>query len=121
VQAQGRDLLRIKGIVHLAGEPRRFVFHGVHMTLDGAPGAAWRPGERRQSQIVFIGRNLDAGTLQQGFDSCRSLNLSADSSSASASSTSLQPISPVIVSWRQPGSLAASEFSSVSKTTGIVP
>ena len=79
VQARGRDLLRIKGIVHLAGEPRRFVFHGVHMTLDGAPGAAWRPGECRQSQIVFIGRNLDADLLRQGFDSCRSLSLAATS------------------------------------------
>ncbi len=67
VQERGRDLLRIKGIVHLAGEPRRFVFHGVHMTLDGAPGAAWHPDECRQSQIVFIGRNLDADMLQRGF------------------------------------------------------
>ena len=29
VQARGRDLLRLKGIVELIDEPRRFVFHGV--------------------------------------------------------------------------------------------
>jgi G3E family GTPase len=70
VQAQGQDLLRIKGIVHLQGEPRRFVFHGVHMTLDGAPGIAWQPGEQRQSQVVFIGRNLQEDSLRHGFETC---------------------------------------------------
>jgi G3E family GTPase len=71
VQAQGKDLLRIKGIVALAGEPRRFVFHGVHMTLDGRPGKPWRSGEARTSELVFIGRNLDAADLRAGFEACR--------------------------------------------------
>ena len=74
VQERGRDLLRMKGIVHLADEPRRFVFHGVHMTLDGAPGAVWRPGEPRQSEIVFIGRNLDPDALREGLNACRVRN-----------------------------------------------
>jgi len=69
VQQQGRDLLRIKGIVDL-GESRRFVFHGVHMTLDGRPGRPWKPGEPRVSELVFIGRNLDAMALRSGFDGC---------------------------------------------------
>ena len=34
VSAKGRDLLRIKGVLHIAGQSRRFVFHGVHMTLE---------------------------------------------------------------------------------------
>ncbi len=70
VQEQGKDLLRTKGIVSLQGEPRRFVFHGVHMTLESAPGAAWRPDEQKQSQIVFIGRNLQGDALRHGFESC---------------------------------------------------
>ena len=107
VQERGRDLLRIKGIVHLADEPRRFVFHGVHMTLDGAPGAAWRPGECRQSQIVFIGRNLDANLLQRGFDSCRSLNLAASS--------------PCVARGAQADASPASALSSQATETRIVP
>lgn len=71
VQAQGKDLLRIKGIVDLEGEPRRFVFHGVHMTLDGRPGKPWKPGEPRVNELVFIGRNLDSIALQSGFEACR--------------------------------------------------
>ncbi|MEM1281687.1 MAG: GTP-binding protein, partial [Cyanobacteria bacterium P01_H01_bin.152] len=49
---------------------RRFVFQGVHMTLDGRPGKPWRPGEQRRSELVFIGRNLDEDELRQGFQSC---------------------------------------------------
>jgi G3E family GTPase len=71
VQAQGKDLLRIKGIIDLEGEPRRFVFHGVHMTLDGRPGKPWKPGEPRVNELVFIGRALDAAALRSGFDACR--------------------------------------------------
>ena len=70
IQEQGQDLLRTKGIVFLEDEPRCFVFHGVHMTLESAPGAAWQPGEQKQSQIVFIGRNLQGDTLRHGFESC---------------------------------------------------
>jgi len=71
VQIQGKDLLRIKGIIDLEGERRRFVFHGVHMTLDGRPGKPWKPGEPRVNELVFIGRTLDAVALRSGFDACR--------------------------------------------------
>ena len=70
VQAQGQDLLRYKGILQLQDEPRRFVFHGVHMTYEGAPGKAWARGETPVNEIVFIGRNLDAGALTSGFAAC---------------------------------------------------
>lgn len=71
VQARGADLLRIKGIIDLDSQPRRFVFHGVHMTLDGRPGKAWQPGEQRTNELVFIGRNLDPCVLRSGFAACR--------------------------------------------------
>ena len=70
VQAKGRDLLRLKGVVDLAGERRRFVLHGVHMTLDGRPGRAWDESSPRFSEIVFIGRQLDAEALREGVAAC---------------------------------------------------
>jgi len=70
VQAKGRDLLRMKGVLDIAGENRRFVFHGVHMTLDGRPGRPWLPDDERLSQIVFIGRDLDRSDLLAGLQSC---------------------------------------------------
>ncbi|MEO3414290.1 GTP-binding protein [Roseovarius sp. CAU 1744] len=73
VQETGKDLFRLKGVMNFAGEPRRFVCHGVHMTLDGRPGAVWKPGEHRSSQIVFIGRNLDEAALRTGLRSSQVL------------------------------------------------
>ncbi len=70
MQAQGADILRIKGIVPFVGEARRYVFHGVHMTLDGRPGRPWRSGEPRCGEVVFIGRNLDAGEIERGIAQC---------------------------------------------------
>ncbi|QCO19531.1 GTP-binding protein (plasmid) [Azospirillum brasilense] len=70
VQDKGRDLLRAKGVLDLDGQGRRFVFHGVHMTLDGRPGRSWKPGEERLNQLVFIGRDLDAERLLEGLRGC---------------------------------------------------
>ena len=70
VQEQGKDILRFKGIVQLMDEPRRFVFHGVHMTYEGAPGKPWRRNELPINEIVFIGRHLDGAVLTRDFEAC---------------------------------------------------
>ena len=70
IQAQGADIFRMKGILNLDNAARRFVFQGVHMTLDGRPGTPWRPGETRRNELVFIGRNLDQAALLAGFQGC---------------------------------------------------
>lgn len=64
VLKNGETLLRCKGVLSLAGEARRWVFHGVHMTLEGRPGRAWASNEHRASAIVFIGRGLDATRIR---------------------------------------------------------
>ena len=64
VQRERKSLLRMKGVLSLAAESRRWVFHGVHMTLDGRPGRPWEPGERRSSSMVFIGRKLNAEQIR---------------------------------------------------------
>jgi G3E family GTPase len=64
VQKNGANLLRSKGILSLTGEARRWVFHGVHMTLEGRPGRPWGASESRTSAIVFIGRGLDATKIR---------------------------------------------------------
>jgi G3E family GTPase len=46
------------------------VFQGVHMLFDGRPDRLWKPGEPRKNELVFIGRNLDAGALTAGFKAC---------------------------------------------------
>ncbi len=69
-QTQGPKILRCKGIVSLKGDPKRFVFQGVHMMLDGEPQRDWKPGETRDSKVVFIGRDLDEAEIRKGFLAC---------------------------------------------------
>jgi len=69
-QIHGPNILRCKGIVALKDDPKRFVFQGVHMMLDGEPQRDWRPGEKRESKAVFIGRDLDEGEIRRGFLAC---------------------------------------------------
>jgi G3E family GTPase len=70
VQNQGPSILRSKGILAFKGEPKRFVFQGVHMILDGDLQREWTPGEKRRSKIVFIGRDLKEDIIRQGFLAC---------------------------------------------------
>ncbi len=69
-QAQGPNILRSKGILAFKGEPRRFVFQGVHMILDGDLQRDWKSDEKRESRLVFIGRDLDESELRKGFMAC---------------------------------------------------
>ncbi len=69
-QAIGQDIFRMKGILNVDDEDRRFVFQGVHMTLDGRPGKPWKPDEIRHNQLIFIGRNLNETELKEGFLTC---------------------------------------------------
>ena len=69
-QTRGIDILRSKGILAFKGEPKRFVFQGVHMILDGDLQRPWREGEKRESKIVFIGRHLDEAAIRAGFLAC---------------------------------------------------
>src|SRR5262249_18781052 len=35
LQNHGEDILRMKGVLNIKGDERRYVFHGVHMMFDG--------------------------------------------------------------------------------------
>jgi G3E family GTPase len=70
VQKEGASILRAKGILAFKDEPKRFVFQGVHMLLDGDLQREWKPQEKRLSRLVFIGRNLKKDEITQGFLGC---------------------------------------------------
>jgi G3E family GTPase len=70
VQKEGPNILRSKGILAFKDDPKRFVFQGVHMILDGDSQREWKPGEKRESKVVFIGRNLKEDELRKGVLSC---------------------------------------------------
>ncbi len=70
VQTEGPNILRCNGILSFRNDDERFVFQGVHMILDGDHQRPWKKDEKRDSRIVFIGRNLPEETIRQGFESC---------------------------------------------------
>jgi G3E family GTPase len=70
VQTEGPNILRCKGILSFKDDDSRFVFQGVHMILDGDHQRPWKDGEKRNSRIVFIGRNLPGKTITEGFEAC---------------------------------------------------
>ena len=71
LRERGVDIFRMKGFISIAGEPRRFVFQGVHMLFDGQPERPWGK-EPRRNQLVFIGRKLDGSAMKRGFEACLS-------------------------------------------------
>ena len=66
----GEDLLRLKGVVRVAGEPHPLVLHGVqhlfHPPL-ALPQVEW---PARSSALVFIVRGVDEAELRVGFEAC---------------------------------------------------
>ena len=66
---RGEDLLRIKGVLWLDGEDRKFAFHGVQGFAEGDVVGPWPEGPR-QSLLVFIGRKLDRSALEAELADC---------------------------------------------------
>ncbi|KDB07844.1 cobalamin synthesis CobW domain protein [Burkholderia sp. lig30] len=66
IAMRGKDVLRVKGIVHLAEHPEQpVVIHGVqHLFQPPQLLPAW-PGADRCTRIVFITRGVDAQALDE--------------------------------------------------------
>ncbi|RVC83183.1 GTP-binding protein [Mesorhizobium sp. M4A.F.Ca.ET.022.05.2.1] len=70
-QMEGPNILRLKGIIALKGDDERYVIQGVHMIIEGDHQRAWKDGEKHESRLVFIGRELDAERLRRSFEACQ--------------------------------------------------
>ncbi len=70
-QMEGPNILRLKGIIAIKDDPDRYVLQGVHMIIEGDHQRAWKDGEKRESRLVFIGRELDTERLTRSFEACQ--------------------------------------------------
>ncbi len=70
-QTEGPNILRLKGIIALKGDPDRYVVQGVHMIIEGDHQRPWKDGETHESRLVFIGRDLDRERLKRTFEACQ--------------------------------------------------
>jgi G3E family GTPase len=65
ITMRGADLLRIKGILNIAGSDAPIAIHGIqHLFHPPATLRGWS-GEDRRSRIVFITRDLERAWLEQ--------------------------------------------------------
>jgi G3E family GTPase len=65
IALHGDDLLRVKGIVNIAGQDGPIAIHGVqHLFHDPVYLPAW-PSADRRSKIVFIARNLEQAAVEK--------------------------------------------------------
>ncbi|MDS1137958.1 CobW family GTP-binding protein [Nitratireductor indicus] len=70
-QMDGPSILRLKGIIAFQDDPDRFVVQGVHMIIEGDHQRPWREDEKRETRLVFIGRDLDTERLTRTFEACQ--------------------------------------------------
>lgn len=69
-QTDGPNILRLKGIIAFKGDAERYVVQGVHMIIEGDHQRPWKEDEKRESRLVFIGRELDREKLEKSFNAC---------------------------------------------------
>jgi G3E family GTPase len=67
---RGEDIYRSKGIFHAQGFKERLIFQSVRMLTTMRPERPWKPDEKRQTEFVVIGRDLDREEFAEGFAEC---------------------------------------------------
>ena len=70
--SEKEQIFRSKGFLQIAGNPRRAIFHGVNNRFTILWDRLWEAGEKRTSQLVFIGRHLDETRLRSELEKCLS-------------------------------------------------
>ena len=69
LQYNASTLFRIKGILSIAGKPRRLIFQSVRNFFLVEDGREWERGEERFTKLVFIGKKLDRNAIQNYLES----------------------------------------------------
>ncbi|WP_172832996.1 GTPase [Pseudomonas asplenii] len=67
LEDHGKQLLRYKGVLNIAGESRRLVFQGVLKLYGFDWDTEWEEGAVRESVIVFIADDLPEESIREGF------------------------------------------------------
>jgi G3E family GTPase len=70
VDRLGPALVRAKGFVNLAGEPRRGFLERAGLRTELRFGEPWAEAPR-STEIVLIGEGLDAGAIRRQLWACR--------------------------------------------------
>ncbi|MCQ2976102.1 MAG: GTP-binding protein [Bacteroidales bacterium] len=64
LQYNSANVFRIKGILSIAGKPKRLIFQSVRNFFLVEDGEEWLPNEQQFTKLVFIGKKLDRKAIQ---------------------------------------------------------
>ena len=67
---RGEDIYRSKGLFYARGFRERLVFQSVRMLTTMHPERPWQPEEKKRTEWVVIGRDLDREEFAEGLASC---------------------------------------------------
>jgi len=70
LRTKGADIFRMKGVLSIHNCPLKFVYQGVHMIFSGGFDEPWAEDEKRESKLVFIGKNLEKDEIEADFKAC---------------------------------------------------
>ncbi|MFC0471959.1 CobW family GTP-binding protein [Halalkalibacter kiskunsagensis] len=73
IQNLGPNMYRYKGIFNIKNLEKRVIFQGVHMMFAGNADREWKSNEKRISEMVVIGKELDEQWFQEQFEKCISV------------------------------------------------
>jgi len=68
--SEKEKVYRSKGFLSIAGNPRRAIFHGVNNRFTILWDRLWEKDEKRASQLVFIGKDLDDKKIRPQIEKC---------------------------------------------------
>jgi len=68
--SEKEKVYRSKGFISISGNPRRAIFHGVNNRFTIMWDRLWEKGEKRTSQLVFIGKGLKADAIRARLEQC---------------------------------------------------
>jgi len=70
--SEKEKIYRSKGFLWVGGNPRRAIFHGVNNRFTLMWDRLWEKDEKRSSQLVFIGKELNEAKLRRELEKCLS-------------------------------------------------
>jgi len=68
--SEKEKVYRSKGFISITGNPRRAIFHGVNNRFTIMWDRLWEKDEKRTSQLVFIGKQLDEAKIRTELEKC---------------------------------------------------
>jgi G3E family GTPase len=68
--SEKEKVYRSKGFISIVGNPRRAIFHGVNNRFTIMWDRLWEKEEKRTSQLVFIGKQLDEAKIRGELAKC---------------------------------------------------